>query len=184
MAKITDAQVMSVLQGVRSLRPVVYPGTEGGTEVKVAVRVLSDEEIDLCRDQAQAMLRTKAAQRGWDPVAVTDIDPDSFERLVQRQIVWRAFYDVDTVAKDRPEQFFPTYVDVAQRPAAEVQRLFQLYLEHQAFVAPLRSADEEQVKEIVDALGKGLGSPAVLDGFERSTLVSLCISMARALRSK
>lgn len=184
MPKFTDTQVNAIIRGPRAFRPVVFPGTEGDNEVKVAVRVLSDSEIDACRVQAQQLLRTNATQRGWDPVTVTDIDPEHFERLVQRQIVWWAYYDVETIGKDKPERFFPTYDDVAALDTTSVQLLFALYTEHQSFVAPLRTASGEEVKDLIEALGKGHGSPALLGGFERSTLVRLCISMASALRSR
>lgn len=184
MPKYTDAQVNAIIRGPRGLRPVVFPGTEGEREVKVAVRVLTDAEMDGCRVQAQHIVRTTATQRGWDPIAANDLDPEHFERMVHRQIVWWAFYDVETIGKEKPERFFPTYDDVASLDTTSVQRLLALYLEHQHFVAPLHMASGEEVKELVEALGKGQGSPVLLDGFERSTLVRLCTSMASALRSK
>lgn len=184
MAKFTDAQVAAIVRGPRAFRTVAFPGTEGPEEVKLAVRVLTDAEVDACRVQAQVQLRGQAQQRGWEPVSMTDIDPQHFDRLVQRQIVWRAYYDVATIASPKPEQFFPTFDDVAGVDAGTVQKLFMLYDEHRAFVAPLRTASEEEVKALVEGLGKGLGSSVLLDDFERSTLVRLCISMASALRSK
>jgi hypothetical protein len=183
VGKFTDPQIAAILRGTREFRSYAYPGTEGETAVRVAVRVLSDSEIDLARLQAQIDLREIAKARGWDPVSMTDLDPDHFERIVERQIVWRAFYDAATISREKPELFFPTAKDVAEQGAPMVKRLFALYLEHQAFVAPLRTASEEEVRELGEALGKGHGSPVLLDALERSTLIRLLLSTASALRS-
>lgn len=183
MAGFTDERVNAILRGPRAFRVVTFPGTEGDGAVPIAVRLLTDREVDLARVQAQADLRALSATRQWDPVTWADIDPEHFDRLVSRQVVWAAYYDPATIAQPTPARFFPTPTDVGSLDATTVERLMRLYLEHQEFVAPLRKADEKEVTAILDALGKGLGSSALLDAFERSTLVRLCLSLASLLRS-
>jgi hypothetical protein len=180
--KFTDAQVHAIVRGPRGFREYDLPGAAG---IRVAVRVLSDAECDDARVEAQTKLRSIADARKWDPVSMTDIDPEHLTRLTQRRIIFRAYYDCDTTSgePEKAERFFPTHADVDSLDTTTIERYFQLYLEHQQWVAPLRSADEEGVRALADALGKELDGSVFLSGYEASTLRSLCISLARALHS-
>ncbi len=181
MAKFTDERVTAVLLGTRAPRVVVFPGTEGrgDGEVQIAVRLLSDTEIDHARTAAQDALVADASSRKRDPQLFVDLDPEYLERLVMRQVIVRAFVDPDTLSRDRPEPFFPTVADVARLDSTTLGRLFALYLEHQAWVCPHRAGSEEEVTELEELLGKGLPAPALLGRFEHATLVRLLISTAR-----
>lgn len=180
MAAFTDARVAQILRGSRAHRVIPFPGHD---ELTVGVRLLSDGECDDCRIQALSELASVAKKRGWDPQFLAEADPEYLQRLIERQIVWRAFHDPDTVDLPEPKRFFPLFADVASLGSVEQARLFEAYLEHQRFVAPLRGLDEEEAEAVVEALGKGQSGPAFLGAFERSTLVHLLISLVRRLSS-
>ena len=84
-----DERVLEILRGTRSFREVEFPGREG---VTVAVRCLSEAELDGARIAAQVVVRNVAQTRGWEPSSVVDVDPDLFQRMMEREIVQRAFY--------------------------------------------------------------------------------------------
>ena len=181
MARFSDVQVTTVVRGARALRTVAFPGRVG---LEVAVRLLTDQEIDDCRMRAFASLAKSAKKNDWDVATLTDVDPDLLARIQTREILARAFYDSTTIGEEKPVPFFTSADEVGREvDAPTVELLFTLYLEHQAFVAPLKSASDEEVKSLAEALGKA--PPAsVLASFDRSTLVHLCTSLASALRSK
>jgi hypothetical protein len=181
MARFADVQVTAVVRGARAPRTVAFPGREG---VVVAVRLLTDQEIDDCRLRAFAALKKGAEKNGWDVATLTDVDPDLLARMQTREIIARAFIDSETTENEKPTPFFSSADEVGREvDAPTVELLFTLYLEHQSFVAPLKSASEEEVKALAEALGKA--PPAsVLAAFDRSTLVRLCTSLASALRSR
>ena len=181
MARFSDVQVTAAVRGARAPCTVVFPGREG---VVVAVRLLTDQEIDDCRLRAFAALKKGAEKNGWDVATLTDVDPDLLARMQTREIIARAFLDSETIENEKPTTFFTSAEEVAREvDAPTVELLFTLYLEHQAFVAPLKGMNEEEVKGFAEALGKG--QPAsVLAAFDRNTLVRLCTSLASALRSK
>lgn len=182
MSKFTDERVSAALRGTRNFRVIDWPGP-GKVETKVAVRLLSELELDEARLEAQMALRGNAKARGWDAESMASIEPELLQRLIERQIIWLAFYDADTVdrAGRTPERFFPTPRDVGTLDSVTVTRLFTAYCEHQTWCAPFRSMSDEEVTSFVEALGKGQTAQALLEGYERSTLARLCISMASRL---
>lgn len=178
--RFADHQVAAIIRGARTLRVIDFPGRDG---VSVAVRLLADSEVDDCRLRAFGALQKAAAAQGWDVAAITDVDPDLVARMQTREIVAKAFYDPDTIEAERPVPFFSSVAELAREcDAPTVERLFQAYLEHQQFVSPLRTMSEEEVKELVAALGKEPAARVTLAGLDASTLSRLCISLASALR--
>lgn len=180
MPKFGDKELAGVLRGAQTFGIYPWPGKPA---VKVAIRVLTDGEVDDARLQAQVSLRDWAKSRGLDPVSIVDIDPEHFTRLQQREIVFFATYDPDTSSSPKPERFFLTPHEVRNLTTTEVGSLFDLYLQHQATTTPLREAGEEEVAELLEAMGKGRGVPANLAGFERSTLLRLLLSTVSKLRA-
>lgn len=176
MGKFSDKEIGVILRGARAYADFSWPGKP---EVRISVRILTDGEVDEARQQAQVWLREWAKRRGYDPQTVVDMDPQAFDRAVEREIVRAAFFDPTTTSSKDPERFFATSEDVRQCSTSEVHELFQLYVEHQRATSPLREAAEEEVTELEEALGKGQIDSGRLLGFERSTLVRLLVSMAR-----
>lgn len=168
MATFDDARIAEILMGRRAVR--VYP-LPFAREIEVGVRLLSEQEIDEARLEAQRYVKKVNAD--------VSVDGDFIERETRRQIVWRAF--VDAADKERP--FFASDALVRGLDAEMVTALFELYYEHQSWVSPLRNLDADGVKELADALGKASNAPALLLDCDSATLRSLCISMALALRS-
>lgn len=180
--RFADQQVAAIVRGARAFRVVDFPGREG---VRLAVRLLTDGEIDDCRLRAFGALQKAAKAQDWDVALLTDVDPDLVARMQTREIVARAFYDADTISAEKPLPFWSGASELAREcDAPTVERLFEAYLEHQQHAAPYRHLSEAEVQELVAALGKGQGAPAILAGFDRSTLARLCTSMASALRSR
>lgn len=179
--RFSDQQVAAIVRGARALRVIDLPGREG---VQVAVRLLTDGEIDDCRLRAFGALQKAAKAQEWDVALLTDVDPDLVARMQTREIVARAFYDAETISNEKPTPFWSGAAELAREcDAPTVERLFQAYLEHQQFVAPYRHLTDAEVKELVATLGKEQGALATLAEFDRSTLARLCTSLAFALRS-
>lgn len=178
MAKFSDEQVAAALRGTRAFS--VYP-MPGHPEIQVAVRLLSDQEIDDARRAGQVSIREWARARSYDPTTVVDIDPEAFTRATQREMIFAAFYDAATVGSAKPERFFLTPQEISSLGSNDVNALFELYSQHQQSVSPMRTAEAEEVEELERALGKGPLVPAHLGGFDRSTLIRLLLSTAKRL---
>jgi len=176
----SDESVRAMICGTSLYQEVPYPSKP---ELTIAVRVLSEAELDSCRVQAQGAVRQIARKAGWDPKDVVDVDPDLFERLHQRAIVARAFYDPDTTKSKTPIPFFTGPDQVAEVESVVVDDLMRLYLEHQRWVNPLMGLDEEGVRELVETLGKEQRPEVYLGLYERDTLVRCVISLASLLSS-
>ncbi len=181
--KFTDQQLQEIVRGARAFRTIPYPGAPPESAIMVAVRNLTEAELDACRLEAMAKLRAFCETRKWDPTTVVDMDPSLLLRYQDREIVLWAFYDPDTTARERPERFFPTIRDVEMLDATTLARLRLSYDEHSEWVSPMRRMETKEVEELVTSLGNASSASAELSRFERSTLVRLCISLASALRS-
>lgn len=183
--KFTDKEAHTILRGTRAFVTYAWPGgsAEDQKALSVACRVLTEAEIDDARVEAQARVRDEAKRRGWDANSAVDMDPDLLQRAIDREVVFRAFYDPATTASEKPERFFPTPADVRSLDAVTLTRLASLYVEHQQTVSPLRHASDEEVTAIVEALGKAREPRAALAPYARSSLESLVLSMASRLRS-
>ncbi len=178
MASFDDARIAQILRGTLGFKVYDYPGHD---EIKVAVRLLSDAELDDCRVQALVDLEKIAKKRQWELQLLVELDPDIYDRAVSRQIVWRSYHDSETVDGKEPKRFFASYEYLSGLGSVEQEHLFALYLEHQQWVAPLRAGQAGEVDALVEAMGKAPSAPGLLGSFEHATLVRLLISMARRL---
>lgn len=179
MAGFNNDRISGILMGSRSMRIYPFPGHR---DITIAVRLLSDGELDDVRAAAQAVVRDQAKKRGWKPEAMVEIDPDCHQRAIERHIVFRSMFDPETIQNDDPARFFETPEDVAKLDSSTVTMLMHLYLEHQEWVNPLEVLDQEQVDELIDALGKASAPEVFLAGFAPNTLRRFAISMASRLR--
>src|SRR3972149_7124131 len=146
-----DERVLEILRGTRSFREVEFPGREG---VTVAVRCLGEAKLAGARIAAQVVVRNVAQTRGWEPSSVVDVDPDLFQRMMEREIVQRAFYVGEADAKGERRAFFPSTRDVAEiLDSVAMTRLMEAYLEHQQRVSPLRDVPQGDLEALVAQLG-------------------------------
>ena len=167
--------------GKRNFRVVDFP-MKDAEGIKVAIRCLTESESYACQVESHQQLRAMCVRRGWDIKDAIGADPSLSDRLVERQLVWRATFDPESIEKDEPEHFFPSYDDMEDIDPITIERLLELIDEHQQWVNPKREVSKEQLREMVDALGKPDGAVA-LERYERSTLLNLCIALASDLRS-
>lgn len=172
MATFTDERLRTILRGRRQVFRVPFPGADG---VEVGFRILTDADLDHCRLEAQRAAKKMGAD--------LDVDPELLDRLVERQIVWRACVDPDDPNTDTPAAFFPSAADVATLDSVVVRELGNAYMEVQEMVSPRLTLDEAGIKELVDALGKEPGATALLMRFAPPTLIGLVRSLAARLRT-
>lgn len=177
--KATDEKIAFVLAGKRAHRTIQLPGSTKEAGLMVAVRALTEAEMDLARQQAQIRLRRWSEGKRYDPTTVVDIDPSLFNRWVEREIVFAAFFD----AEKPSERFFPTVQDVELLDATTLSMFMRAFEDHQATVCPPETMTDEEVRTFAEALGNASSASAELHRFERSTLVRLLLSMASLLRS-
>lgn len=181
MANVDDERIRSILAGRRAIRRVAFPGDP---DLEIGIRLLRDSEIDDCRFAAVAYLEAKCRKAGISLVDFMAVDPDELDREHQRQVIWRATYDVESFEGsdfDKARPFFPSDRQVRELDSATVAVLWGLYVDLLDAVDPRIRLTEEQVKEIADALGKAPSEPAILAGFAPATLASLARTMAARL---
>lgn len=186
MPKFSDDQVRDVIRGTSSFRTIPFPLVDGKQHetVKIAVRCLSEAELDGCRVEAQRRVREIGKLRGWEVRELCDVDPDLIQRFVERSIIARAFFDADTIGTGKtPQPFFASESEVEQLGSIQATTLIRAYTEHQEWTNPFRSLTPDAAKELAETLGKAPKPEALLELYERDTLRSLCISLASALRS-
>lgn len=184
MAKFGDERVRAVIEGPRAFRAYPFPGDTGDEPVRVAMRVLTESELDECRMAAQSELRDRAKTRGWAPESMIDVDPELMQRATERHIIFRATYDVDTIESKDPARFFATPAEVASLDSVTTTALAALYLEHQEWCSPLRQMSDEEIEELTAALGKSQMPEVFLGAFAPSTLRRFALSLACRLRSE
>ena len=168
MATYSDERIREMIAGRRAPKTYELPLLDG---VEASVRVLSEQEIDDARIEAQRYCVKREVN--------VEIDPDFLERETRRQMIWRAFRD----PADTERKFFPSDGDVRGLDAELVRALFETYWEHQAHVSPLRTLDKQGVKELAEALGKAPDAAGSLRRFDYDTLLRLSLTLASTLRS-
>lgn len=174
----SDPDFAALLSGSKFFRKVPIPFAP---EHMIAVRTLDDIEIDACRLEGQRKFRKACDAQKWDPVSASDLDPQLLDRLIEREIIIKAYYDPDTVDGDNPIPFFANEQELVRLGSVRVTDLMHLYNEHQEIVNPSRVVSEEEMDRVVAALGKGQWSEATLIAIEPSMLRRCIISMARQL---
>lgn len=176
MARFSDGDIQKIIIGDRVVAPVQFPGRDS---VTVGVRGLSDDEIDAARVEAQGYVESLCKRADMRYEVFVSVDPESYDRELQRQIIARAYVDIE--AQERP--FFDAAVQVRRLGSVTIARLWEVYTGHQEAVNPRRMLSETQVKELVDALGKEPSATVVLEDFERDTLCSLVRFLASELQT-
>lgn len=167
MPKFNDATVQAALAGRKAVRAYPLPGFDG---VQVGVRMLSDVEMDGCRLRAQDYV----AKRKCELV----IDPEFFDRAIQREVIAAAFYDLDK--PDEP--FFASPEQVAELDAPNVLACWTLFQNHQIAMDPFAHCTREEVDELVELLGKSGDGEGLSRLFAPSTQWSFVLSLASRLR--
>ena len=175
MAGFGDPRLQKALEGKRKVVRVYYPGVP---DVEMGIRVLTDIEHDEAREDAAKYTARRAKDLLIEAPALLVIDPEHGDSEVQRQIIFRAFVDLEgpkPPADTKP--FFASPQAVRQVPAVDREVLFQLYVEHQNSVSPLETLDDEQIAELTAALKKERVGTALLAMYDAPTLRSLLRSL-------
>ena len=152
-----DERIQKLAAARRVPSRAVFPFL--GEEVLVAVRLLSDHEIDRCRVDAAQWTEAKAKALKMSSRDLLAIDANILDRELQRRTIAKAFLDVDTLEQERPEPFFANTDEVARLDALTIDTLTEIYLDHQNAMNPLHGLDDEQAEEFFDALGKAFEDP-------------------------
>ena len=167
MARWTDESVRAALGKRFEMRRYHFPGVDG---LEVGIKLLTDSELDSVRLQAATFAKGKHA----DMV----LDPEFFDRCIHREIISRAFVDVE-----RPsEPFFGSQNDVAELDNLTVRSCFELYVIHQQSLDPYAFCPPEEVDKLVDTLGKYERGVEILSLYDAPTLRCFVSSMALKLR--
>lgn len=180
MSTFDDERIKAILLGRRAVRVMPFPGVEGA---EFGVRILLDEEIDHARMAAIDYLKNFTKRLQMEIGQILLIEPEFLDREIQRQIIWRSFVDPEHKNEENPPPYFADDEDIRKLDSVLVETLFQCYLEHQNFVNPLTGLSEEEVGGLVEALGKGLISTAILGQYDAPTLRKLVHTLAVQLAS-
>lgn len=162
MAKFNDEAVRAALSGRKAVLEYPLPGAES---IKVGVRMLADAEVDSARLTAQAYVVTNKCE--------LLVDPEFFDRALNREIISRAFVD----AENHDHAFFGSMKDVAEMDPAQVKACFELYRLHQMQMDPYAHCPAEEVAQLVELLGKSPDKKAILSLFDGDTLQSFVLSL-------
>lgn len=178
-----NEQVRALLLGRRKVQAVTIPGSED-TELQAGVRILLEEEIDECRLEATEWIKKKAAAIKLDPAMLLSIDAELLDREIERQIIYRAFVDLEKKPDAHDyDPFFQAPQAIRQLDSVMVRTLFEIYSNHQQYVNPLKGLEPEEAKELAEALGKVHGAEAILGQYDAPALRLLVHILAAQLRS-
>lgn len=180
MPDISDKRLQQMLLGRRAITTMPFPGAD---EVEIGIRILTDDETDGARMAASQRVIDAAKKRGLDPTQLLLIEPELLDREMQRQVIWRSTVNVETKDADKPAPFFPDPDDIRGLDTIMVETLFQAYVDHQQYISPLKSLDEKETEELVNALGKGPIGEVILSQYDAPTLRKLVRSLASLLVS-
>jgi hypothetical protein len=167
MSKTTLEQLRAALHGRMEVRRYPFPGQP---EITVGIKLLTDDEQDGVRLRAQhEAVRVKANIL---------LDPEYLNRLIHRETVALACYG-------EGDQFlFEDAAQVAKElDALTVAALYDLYIFHHQALDPYSFADEEEVKALVDQLGKSETDVGRLSLFDAPTLRIFVLILVARLRA-
>lgn len=174
MATFDDPRISAILRGRREIRRVPFPtGKADAPKIEIGVRILTDDEQDIARLNAQRYVERVGCK--------IVIDPEMFDRAYQREVVSLAFFDVDTITAKDPRPFFPDADAVRSLDPVLVVSLFEIYADQQDYVNPALSLSPEQITELRDRLGKEQSAEGLLSVLDARSLRSLLRSMGAAL---
>lgn len=177
MARFSDEGIKAILLGRRMVSRVPFPLTDQDAGIEIGIRSLSDREIDQARMSAQVYLEGACRNDHQPMERVVALDRDFLDREHERQIIALCCVDPE----DPTHPFFEHVKQVRDLDSVMVRRLWQLYLSHIDTVNPYRTLTESQVGELVDALKKEPKTSAILEAFERETLISLLRTLVNQL---
>ena len=180
---VSSERIRAMLRGRREVRMVPLPGFGYGEELlMVGIRVLTEEEVDAARAEATQYARNLASKYRIDAREMLSIDAEVLDREVQRQLVYRAFVDPDKGEGDY-KPFFKAPQAVRQLDSVMQQTLFNMYLDHQNYVNPLRGLEEDDVTALVEALKKTPETEALLGLYDARSLRTLSLTLVAELRT-
>lgn len=168
--RFDDTTVQGILQGRRVIGRVAFPGSD---DIEIGVQLISEREIDLARFEAQTYLDRQAKKVQLALLEFVQIDPESLDREHQRQVILRAFVDVDAPANLPPDKrvpFFPNIEAVRTLDSVMTQALWELYVDWQDTINPRVHLTEEEVSELIASLKEEPTANILLAHFERDTL--------------
>lgn len=184
MADTSFLRISKMLEGRRAVRVMQFPSIDADEMVAdIGVRILTEEDIDACHLEAIQYIRAKAKTLNLETADVMDVDPEILDRERIRGIVWKAFVQPAPDEHGKYTPFFPSMRAVRQLDTVIVKTLFDIYLDHQNYVSPLLCGNPDEIKELADALGKGLSSAVILSHYDAPTLRTLLHFMAAELRT-
>lgn len=175
--RFDDTAIQKIIQGRRVVGRTFFPGTRD----EIGVQLLTEREIDQARFAAQDYLEGRSKSYDMDLERFVRIDPESFDREHQRQIIYAAFVDIDDadLPPEKRAKFFPDVHAVRTLDSVLTQQLWEAYLDYQDAINPRINLTAKEVEELAASLKDGPISEAVLAPFERSTLTSLVRTLAK-----
>lgn len=163
-----DARAQLVNRAREQLSPGDYKFP--GTEVPIKVRLLTENDVDNAKIEAQRFVRKIKAD--------LEIDPDFLDREVQRQIVWRSMFE--PIASNG--ELVPLYAsdkDVRGLDTVTLEALWNLYLEHQERKSTYRHLDQAVIDQLAETVRATPAAAAFdLSRLDHPTLVRLVVSLA------
>lgn len=168
-----------MLRGRREVRVMPFPGIvaemlkPGEVPPDVGVRLLDEDQTDECRVRAVEHVQLKAKAIGLGAAQLLQIDPEFLDKEISRQIIAVAFVEAVAAEDGKRGNIFPSPRAVRQLDPVIVETLSALYDDQHHYLDPLRTASEEELKELVDSLGKGPRLEAILLQYDVRTLRSL-----------
>ena len=177
MPQFSNERISALIAGTKALRLYAFPGLP---DVKIAMRLLTEAELDAIDVGVMADLEKLGKPRSWDVNVMVDAAGDLHQRLTERRIVFHATFTEESIDLPEPMRFFAKIEELGTLDTGTLTKLYTLYCEHQHFVNPLISLDDAGVEELAEALGKDRSAGAQLfSAYDRSTLERLLIAMVR-----
>ncbi len=171
--RFSDGQVAAILRGPRAFRTYAFPGHP---DLKVAERCLSEAELDDIEIATLAEMEDRGKGRKWDVNVMADAAPELHQRILERQTIFRGFYDAETIDAKEPVRFFKSAAELTELDTGTITKLYQLYAEHQQWSNPLMTLDAAGAKELAEAAKKDPSGAVLFSAYDRSTLVRLLIA--------
>jgi len=179
--RFDDTAVQGIVQARRAIGRSAFPGK---ADVEIGVQLLSERDIDLARFEAQMYLDRQAKKVQLSLIEFVQVDPESLDREHQRQVIQRAFVDIDSDAALPPEKrptFFRNIEEVRSLDSVLTQQLWEIYVDWQDTVNPRLTMSEEEVSALIASLKDEQMSRLILAPLERETLQSLVRSLGARL---
>lgn len=183
---VKDEHVAAMLLGRRAIRVVPLPGfvPVGDEPVPtIGVRILTEGDLDAARVDAIQYAELLARKRNIETRRMLELDAEILDRELQRAIVFRAFVEpTEAPLKpgEEPKTFFDSITRIRQHvDSVLLKAFFEVYCEHQEFVSPYRSMNDDEAKELADTLSKEPNVGAFLALYDAPSLRRLVLTLVR-----